>query len=195
MNRKPGRPAILKDKNRRPIPARADRDRPMKWFFEEVPRQDFTDALQLSGDERFRRLHDALNDNAYGMTSFPTLCRRFGLSWSDCMNLWWEYNRLWGLLAILNRLPKILEDLAEDSRSHSGPCPVCDGIGNLTADGVGFRCVACEGGKVRIPGDAHARRLLFEILGLIGPKRGHPAVTASEQPTRYPAYPISVEKE
>lgn len=129
MRRLRGRPSNGKDKNGRPIPVRADRDRLMQWFFEEVPRQDLADAMLLSGDVRFRRLHAALHDDAYRKTSFATLCRRFGLSWSDRMNLWWEYNRYWGLLALANRLPKILDDLAEDAESHDGPCSVCDGIG------------------------------------------------------------------
>jgi hypothetical protein len=52
VRRPHGRPASRKDKNGRPMPVRADRDRPMKWFFEAVPRQDFYDAMLLSGDDR-----------------------------------------------------------------------------------------------------------------------------------------------
>jgi hypothetical protein len=62
-SRKPGRPATRKDKNGRPMPVRADRDRPMQWFFEDVPRSSLDEALLTSGDDRFHRLHDALHDD------------------------------------------------------------------------------------------------------------------------------------
>lgn len=72
MRRPRGRPASKRDKNGCPMPVRADRDRPLQSFFEEVPRQDFYDAMLLSGDEQFRRLHAALHDDAYRKTSFGT---------------------------------------------------------------------------------------------------------------------------
>jgi hypothetical protein len=50
------------------VPVRADRDRPIQWFFEAVPLPDFEDALQMSGDERFYRLYAALHDDAYRHT-------------------------------------------------------------------------------------------------------------------------------
>src|SRR5437899_3906930 len=78
-NRKPGRPAIRKDKNGLPRPVRPDRDRAIKTFFDSVPRPDFDDAMQMSGDKRFYRLHDALHDDAYRHTSPGTLCRKFGI--------------------------------------------------------------------------------------------------------------------
>ena len=74
------------------MPVRADRDRFIQAFFEEVPSQDFDDAMMTSGDERFHRLHDAMHDDAYRRTSPGTLCRRFGISWGDLMNLWHSYN-------------------------------------------------------------------------------------------------------
>jgi hypothetical protein len=179
QSRRPrGRPASRKDKNRRPVPARADRDRPIQWFFELVPRSGLDEALLSSGEEQFHRLYDALHDDVYRRTSPGTLCRRFGISWMDLMNLWHSYNMQLGMLQIATHLPKILEDVAEDSLSRYGPCPVCDGIGYLEVDSIRYTCVECEGrGKVLVPGDAHARRLLFEIIELIGPRRGQTAAT------------------
>lgn len=178
MRRPRGRPASKKDKNGRPMPVRADRDRFIQWFFEGVPGPALNEALMVSGDERFFRLHNALHDDVYRNVSPGTLCRKFGVSWLDLMNAWHSYTTHLGLLQMANHLPRILNDIGEDSESGDGPCLVCDGIGNVTADAGGFRCVACGGvGKVRGPGDAHARRLLFEILGLIGPRRGRSATT------------------
>src|SRR5262249_42314418 len=97
QHRKRGRPAKLQDKNGRPMPVRADRDRLMKWLFEDLRRRpDFDDVLQFSGDERFYRLYDALHDDAYRNTSPGTLCRRFGISLQDLVDVWSEYNRLMG---------------------------------------------------------------------------------------------------
>src|SRR5215469_1054548 len=88
-----GRPATCKDKNGRPMPVRADRDRLMKLFFQCVRRPDFDDVLQFSGDERFFRLYDALHDDAYRNTSPGTLYRRFGISLQDLLDVWVDYNR------------------------------------------------------------------------------------------------------
>jgi hypothetical protein len=155
------------------VPVRADRDRPIQWFFDDIPRTALDEAMLTSGDDRFRRLHDALHDDAYRRTSPGTLCRRFGISWLDLMNLWHSYATHLGLLQMANHLPKILDELAEDSESRDGPCPVCDGMGYVAIDSIRYPCVECDGrGSVRMPGDAHARRQLFEILGLIGPRGG-----------------------
>jgi len=168
MRRLRGRPASNKDKNRRPVPIRADRDRPTQWFFEHTPRTALEDAMLMSRDDRFHRLHDALHDDVYRRTSPGTLCRRFGISWMDLMNLWHSYTTHLGLLQTAKHLPRILIDLVEDSESRDGPCPVCDGIGYVAIDSIRYTCAECDGvGRVRVPGDAHARRPLFEIIGLI----------------------------
>jgi hypothetical protein len=150
----------------------------MMWFFEEVPRSGLDDAMLMSGDERFHRLHDAMHDDVYRRTSPGTLCRRFGISWMDLMNLWHSYTTHLGMMSMATQLPRILIDLAEDSESRDGPCPVCDGIGYLVDGSIRYNCVECDGvGRVRVPGDAHARRQLFEIIGLTGPRRGCSAAT------------------
>jgi RecJ-like exonuclease len=77
---------------------------------------------------------------------------------------------------MLNHLPDIMKDIAEDSESRDVPCPRCDGVGHVMRENGAAPCPQCDGaGKVSVPGDAHARRLIFEILGLIGPRRGGPA--------------------
>src|SRR5262245_21296248 len=88
QDRRRGRPATRKDKNRRPMPVGADRDRPMTWLFALLPHHpDFGDVLQSSGDERFLRLYDALHDDAYRNTS-PGKCVAGSVyhcvTWSNC---------------------------------------------------------------------------------------------------------------
>jgi hypothetical protein len=65
------------------MPVRADRDRFIQWFFEEVPRSGLYDAMLMSGDQRFFRLHDALHADVYRKMSPDTLCRKFGVSWLE----------------------------------------------------------------------------------------------------------------
>jgi hypothetical protein len=154
------------------VPVRADRDRAIQSFFDVVPRTDFDDALRTSGDDRFDRLYAALCDAAYRKTSFGTLCRRFGVSWVDLVDLWRTYNTHLGLIEVATQPPRILEDMAKYSFSSDAPCPRCDGIGHVTRENSQVPCPTCDGiGRVRVPGDEHARRLLFEIIGLIGPRR------------------------
>jgi hypothetical protein len=167
QNRRRGRPLTHRDKNGRSIPVRADRDPVVKFFFEHVPRSDFDDAMQLSGDKRFHRLYDALHDDAYRNMSAGTLCRRFGISWLDLMNLWWQYNLNLGLIIMSNNLPQVMEDIAIDALSREVACPRCDGIGTLDENGL-RTCPACKGaGEVRVPGDEHARRLCLKIAKLM----------------------------
>src|SRR5262245_65922327 len=108
----PVRPATRIDKNRRPMPVRADRDRPMTWLFELLRhRPDFDDVLQFSGDERFFRLYDALHDDAYRNTSPGTLCRKFGISLQDLVDVWVDYNRMMGLMCSATQLQQFMDDV------------------------------------------------------------------------------------
>ena len=96
----------------------------------------------------------------------------------DLIHLWFRNRIYWGLIGLANRMPRIADDLIEDSMSHDESCPMCDGKGNLLVGEILSACVTCDGvGKVRVPGDVHARRQLFEIMGLIGPRRGRSAAT------------------
>jgi hypothetical protein len=113
--RRPGRPSTLQDKNGRAIPVRADRDHPVQWFFEAAPREKLEEALESSGDAKFLRLYDALQDPAYRNTNLSALCRRFGVSLKDLVKLWRDYNVALGMLYMANLLPEIMKQTAEDA--------------------------------------------------------------------------------
>jgi hypothetical protein len=115
QRRKPGRQAIQKDKNGRPLPVRADRDQPVQWFFEAAPRAKLEEALEGTGDPKFFRLYDALQDPVYRNTNLSTLCRRFGVSLKDLVKLWRDYNVALGMLYVGNLLPEIMKQTAEDA--------------------------------------------------------------------------------
>src|SRR5215472_1813306 len=123
-----GRPPARKDKNGRPMPVRADRDRLVKWFFYYIP-QEFDEAMQMSGDRRFLTLCDALYDDAYRGTSPGTLCRKFGISWLDLMELWRKYNTAWALMGMATHLPQVMNEVIEDAVSHETVCFRCGGMG------------------------------------------------------------------
>ena len=106
----------------------------MQWFFETTPRAKLEEALEFSGDAKFLRLYDALQDPAYRNTNLSTLCRRFGVSLKDLVKLWRDYNVALGMLHVGNLLPTIMKQTAEDA----------------------------------LRGDKDARRLVFEIAGLMG---------------------------
>ena len=170
QDRKRGRPATLQDKNGRPMPVRADRDRPVNWLFALLRhRPDFEDVLQLSGDEGFFRLYDALHDDAYRNTSPGTLCRRFGISLQDLVDVWREYNSLLGQMYMSTHLPQIMRDVTNNAMSRDVVCPRCDGLKTVRDGEAESRvCPVCKGeGQVRVPGDPHAIELVFEALALV----------------------------
>src|SRR5262245_23230562 len=175
--RKRGRPATRKDKNGRPMPVRADRDRIMTWFFELLRHHpDFGDVLQFSGDERLFRLYDALHDDAYRNTSPGTLCRQFGISLRDLVDVWSEYNRLLGIMYTSTHFARIAADVVDNAMSRDVVCPRCDGLKRVREGEAETRiCPVCKGeGSVSVPGDPHATELVFEAVGLIG--RKEPAI-------------------
>ena len=164
QHRRRGRPTTHRDKHGRSIPVRPDRDAQLKSFFENVPSAGLDDALQLSGDKRFFRLYDALHDDAYRNTSPGTLCRKFGISWLDLMELWRQYNVDLGLMRMATHLPKVIDDVAQDALSREAACLHCDGLGKIVDGNEQRDCPVCDGrGNVEVPGDEHARRLVFEI--------------------------------
>src|SRR5215813_6066641 len=142
QDHKIGRPATLHDKNGRPMPVRADRDRPINWLFALLRhRPDFGDVLQGSGDERFFRLYDALHDDAYRNTSPGTLCRRFGISLRDLVDVWREHNRLLGIMYTSTHFPQIVEDVVANALSRDVVCPRCDGLKNVRDGNDDRECV------------------------------------------------------
>ena len=152
----------------------------MKWFFESMPPDTFEEAVWSSDDPKFRRLYIALQDPAYQTTSRMTLCRNFGISLRDLLDMWFSYMRDLTRLGILNRLPEIAKEIVEDALSRDVVCSRCDGIGNVKKDDGQRTCPMCQGaGKIRVPGDKDARRLVLEIGGLIG--RNKTPVVAIQQ--------------
>src|SRR5262249_1458963 len=102
---------------------------------------------------------------AYRNTSQATLCRRFGISWLDLMNLWRQYKIALGMMIMANYLPQVMEDIARDALSRECARSRCDGVAQVGEAGTLGPCPACEGrGTVRVPGGTHARKLVWEVM-------------------------------
>ena len=73
-------------------------------------------------------------------------------------------------------LSQIMEDVTKNALSRDVVCPRCDGLKNVRDGESESRvCPVCQGkGSVTVPGDPHARELVFEVMGLIG--RKEPAI-------------------
>jgi len=106
----------------------------MKCFFENISPDTFEEAVWSSGEPKFLGLYDAFQDPAYESTSRMTLCRNFGISLRDLLDVWYEYGRDLARLEIFNRLPEIARRTAEDALSREVACDRCDGIGQITKD-------------------------------------------------------------
>jgi hypothetical protein len=144
----------------------------LKWFFDHTPSPDLETAMQVSGNKRFVRLYHSLHDPAYRNTSPGTLCRKLGISLKDLLDLWHQFNADLASMRMATRLAKIMEQTAEDALSPEKACPQCDVEPEAAAGVLRRTCPVCQGtGKVRMPGDAASRRTVYELMGLLGPRK------------------------
>lgn len=139
---------------------------PYKRFEKEVDREKL--EVFLAEDPEMESFLNALHDPAYKGSSFVTICRQFAVPLAKLQSIYTDGMRHLGLIRMSTALPEIMEHVAEDAKSRDIPCPRCDGKLVLkSADGVDKPCHVChERGTVRIPGDKHARDLVFESMKL-----------------------------
>lgn len=140
---------------------------PYRRFASEVNMEMLESFLLEDPDlETFAR---ALRDPEYSEHSFIAMCRRFSVSLSRLQALYTEGMRSLGLLRMSTELPQVMADVAEDAKSRDIPCPRCDGKLVVPASDGPAPCPLCKQiGHVRVPGDKHARDLVFESMKLTG---------------------------
>ncbi len=127
-------------------------------------------ALHSSADERVHRLAEMMTDPAYSRFTLGKLCQRVGLSSIDLLDAFRKYKIDQGIIAMANRAPRIMEDVAEDAKSRMEACKKCHGKGMVKDKNTEemSHCLHCAGqGQVRVPGNYRARKLMFQALGLI----------------------------
>jgi len=151
----------------------------MAQFEDAVPRAKLSAALESSPDPRFTALQAALAKPDGRATSLVTLCRKLDISWHELVEFYRDFQMQATMLVAMEHAPEVMADVAVDSKSRMEPCPRCDGEGLVADPAVSEegdvrltkKCVRCDGaGKVRVSGDAAARALLFEAMGLKGQK-------------------------
>jgi hypothetical protein len=142
----------------------ARKDSFIRRFESSMGRDGLVQVLDSSDDRRALALMAMLLDPAYGKYTLAKLCERVGLRYPELFDVIRRAMINKGLLAMILRVPNVMEDVAIDSLSRVKTCAECSGRGQI-GDQI---CPKCSGdGTIRVCGDAAARRLLFEIMGLL----------------------------
>lgn len=110
--------------------------------------------------------------------TLTTLAWKRGIKASEMIDAIRRHRLDLAMLQASGHLPEVVESAVEDSKRHPIQCPKCEGEGQLarkSKDSAGEEvvewqpCKLCKGaGTVMEPGDAQARRLVAEMLGLVG---------------------------
>ena len=132
--------------------------------------EEMAGALYSSTDERVLRLAEMMTDPAYSRFTLGKLCERVGVTSIDLLDALRRNKIDQGIIEMSRRAPEIMEGVARDAESRMEACKDCAGTGMLKDKDTGemSHCLHCSGeGRVRVPGDYKARRLMFQALGLI----------------------------
>jgi hypothetical protein len=152
-----------------------------------VPVKDLLAFLYRQGtpeDARWNRLADMIKSHpATKPRLLATMAFECKLSYQDLAAAWIREQQLNGLMRQASHVPRVLEDMAEDSYSRDVLCERCKGNGVIVSgddedeDPIGEECPLCKGkGQVRKPGDAAAREMLLKTQKLIETGKGGVAV-------------------
>jgi hypothetical protein len=126
--------------------------------------------LDAQDAHKFQALFGMMCDPSYQKLNFSSLLKRAHVSIHEVQQIYTDGMRHLGLMKMMNALPDIMSDVAEDARNTTQPCPRCDATGSVPLNERGYRsCPLCEGeGVVKKMGDKHARDLVFESAKLTG---------------------------
>lgn len=176
---------MKRDKHKRLMPDSPIADIPAKRFWENVDHSEVELFMQepqhcdpSTGISKYDDFCRALHDPNFSRFSFPMMLRKFNISLHEIQSIYTDGKRQLGLLKMSSALPQVMEDVSEDAKSQMVLCPRCDGDkveiivdarndkGKVTKSHE-QTCRVCEGaGKVKVPGDKHARDLMFESMKL-----------------------------
>ena len=182
---------VEKDKMRGMVPSRVygNRDRVYGAYLNTLnPRENphIQEALATHKDPRFQEFLNRITENRYKKVGLQTIAKACGIDLSEFSN-WWNRESTQRAIAVAQLSSvAITEDMAEDAKSVHTTCERCDGMTFVTApaglpkDTPGYKaiiqgeetvwirtCPNCQKGKIRRPGDTHARDKLLEISGLV----------------------------
>lgn len=186
--------ALIKEKDgvRGLVPSRkfGTRDKVYGSYLEKLdPRtnEHVRGSLAQSEDPRFLEFLDRVSIPRYRKVALQTIAKACNISLME-FNNWWQKASAQAAIATAQRASiDITEDLVEDARSVQVACERCDGMTWVSAppglpdQTPGYKqisgsqgeplfirdCPVCTNGKVRKPGDTHARDRVLEMSGLI----------------------------
>lgn len=142
-----------------------------------LPRLELATALEMTGGIDEMALGKLLRSQGESAgKNISTLAAQLGLPYKRVVECYRDMKRLEGVVAVAQRLPKVMEDVALDAESKQLTCPSCEGTGKVVIkmDKEGLpveskRCIPCEGlGVITKPGDAVARKQVLEMMELTG---------------------------
>lgn len=143
-------------------------------------------ALAESKDPRFAEFLERIMMPRYKRISLQTIAKACNIGLAEFSNWWQKQSTHQAIAIVQNAAPQIAADMAQDARSIDAVCERCDGMTwisaphGLPSETPGYRpitvdgeprwirdCPVCTGGRVRKPGDAHARDRVLEMGGLL----------------------------
>lgn len=142
-----------------------------------LPRLELATALEMTGGIDEMSLGKLLRSQGESAgKNISTLAAQLGLPYKRVVECYRDMKRLEGVVAVAQRLPKVMEDVAIDAESKELTCASCEGTGQhiVKRDEQGLpletkKCLPCEGkGLVVKPGDAVARKQVLEMMELTG---------------------------
>ena len=153
-------------------------------------RRELVIALDGHSDPRIQQVADMAADPHYGDKTVASIARSLGLSSKHIAEAYRDGKIQEGIVRTFKHLPEVMEDVAIDAKSKWRMCKTCKGSGvyrdpdlqqaiedipdgDDRGEAKGLvktsECFDCSGqGKVRVVGDADARKLVFETAKLTG---------------------------
>lgn len=142
-----------------------------------LPRLELATALEMTGGIDEQHLAKLLRSSGESAgKNISTLASAIGIPYKRVVECFRDMKRLEGIVAVAQRLPKVMEDVAEDAENKRVTCASCEGTGQIIVkkDEQGLpqetkMCIPCEGlGKVVKSGDPVARKQVLEMMELGG---------------------------
>jgi hypothetical protein len=108
--------------------------------------------------------------------NISTLAAAIGLPYKRLVQVYKDMKTSEGLIAVAQRIPKVMEDIAQDAESKEVTCTSCEGSGQIVIkkDEQGLlvetkKCLPCEGRGLQVKaGDPVARKQVLEMMELTG---------------------------
>jgi hypothetical protein len=149
----------------------------MKDLAKGITRDELTDILDGVADQRLQMFLGMMHDPAHSNKSLAKIARECNVTFVELAEIIRKNRVAEGMIRMTQHVPAIMQGVAEDALSTMEFCPKCQGIGSIFDpikkgdDGaqVPMDCPQCKGkGEIKRSGDAGARKLVFEAIGLTG---------------------------